>query len=158
MNQNFSIMNENEKKKKRYKFSGEEDQKLKELVNLIGEDNWNEISILMKNKSPRQCRDRYRFYLSTDPINNQWNKTDEENLLILHSKIGNHWSQIADFFPGKTSASVRNHFCKLERKKQSLTINKKIIKEIKFTSINEIFKEKSKILMLPSCLNLPFPY
>ena len=44
-------------------FTKEEDEKLKYLVGIYGENNWQKVSQFMIGRKPRQCRERYIGYL-----------------------------------------------------------------------------------------------
>ena len=55
----------------RHKFTKAEDDLLKQLVLKYGETNWMAVAAQMKTRTPRQCRERYKNYLS-DKIKNSW--------------------------------------------------------------------------------------
>lgn len=97
---------------KRKYFSKEEDQKLIELVAKYGKD-WVLIAEKMPERCIRQCRDRYEFYL--DPNLNVEPFTLEEDKLLLHTIeiSGKMWSQIANFFPGRTVIMLKNRYNQL---------------------------------------------
>ncbi|EAX82651.1 Myb-like DNA-binding domain containing protein [Trichomonas vaginalis G3] len=101
---------------KRAKFTPAEDAKLKKLVNEFGSHpNWRSISIKMKMRTPRQCRERYQNYLSPKIKVSTW--TEEENRIILekYQEYGNQWNKISHFMEGRTGNAIRNQFQLLTR-------------------------------------------
>lgn len=103
---------------KRHKFTFEEDLKLRKLVLSSGDDiDWERISSKMGNKlSTRQCRERYRNYLSPHLNHGPWSKEEDEILFIKFSELGPHWSKMVKFFKGRSEASIKNHYAKLNYK------------------------------------------
>lgn len=90
-------------------FTLEEDQKLIELVEKY-KDDWGKISSEMKNRSVRQCKERYLHYLSPNIIKRDW--TPEEDMLLLFNiqKYGKAWKKLEILFPGRTEIDIRNRF------------------------------------------------
>lgn len=97
------------KKTPRKLFSHEEDKKLIELYEKY-KDNWKEISKEMKNRSVRQCKERYYHYLSPNIKKNEWNQEEDILLIKLNQKFGNKWKYFEFFFPGRTEIDIRNRF------------------------------------------------
>lgn len=93
----------------RNRFTHDEDEHLKRLVSLHNPPNWNEIAKYMRNRSPRQCRERYNNYLRPDLINGVW--TEEEDILLnqLFEKHGPKWSLISQSFNGRSAVNIKNH-------------------------------------------------
>ena len=46
------------------KFNEKDDEKLKEIVQRVGEDDWNEVAKQMGSRNARQCKERWENYLS----------------------------------------------------------------------------------------------
>ena len=68
--------------RRRFKFTSEEDEKLRDLVEQYGENAWVQVSAQMNGRNIRQCRERWKHYLSAyktsrDPF------TEEENKIIM---------------------------------------------------------------------------
>ncbi|OHT14721.1 Myb-like DNA-binding domain containing protein [Tritrichomonas foetus] len=126
---------------KKCKFTNEEDQKLLHFVQEFGSKNWKEIANRMPGRSIRQCRERYKYFLSPESSNrNSWS-FEEDNLLIQkHQEIGPHWSKIVPYFTGRSDVSLKNRFHLLMR-----GVNKAITS----TSINTSTKIQRKIYELP---------
>ncbi|OHT01903.1 Myb-like DNA-binding domain containing protein [Tritrichomonas foetus] len=117
---NFEESNKKRKSASRLKFTEDEDQKLLMLVNKYGEKNWKKISKIMKNRTIRQCRDRYRHYISPGINRSPWN--DEEDSLLLEKveELGERWKILEKFFKNRTEVQIRNRYytmthCNIEK-------------------------------------------
>jgi hypothetical protein len=94
----------------RHKFLKSEDEQLRALVDRFGEADWNLISSHMNRRNARQCRERYKNYLSPVYRNTPWS-TDEEHLLAEKvNELGQKWSAIAKFFEARSDVNVKNHW------------------------------------------------
>jgi len=153
MSQSTEMFNDFSKKKKS-KFSQEEDQKLIRLVDEHGVNSWNVIAKLLNNRTPRQCRDRWNHYLSCDSSNFEWNAEEEKVLMDKYLEMGCKWTAIAKFFPGKTAASVRNRCCRIMRSSGKPEMLSKNNPQPKSTLGNA---PPITRIRLPSCESLPFP-
>lgn len=96
-------------KKRRSLFSLAEDQMLKDLVSIYGRD-WDKIAKHMNGRNERQCRDRYRTYLSPEIKIGDW--TPEEDALIIQkfNEVGKKWVNIAKFFPNRSDTALKNRY------------------------------------------------
>lgn len=93
----------------------EEDEKLKELVELLGVKKWAQIATILNNsfnssRKGKNCRERWNNHL--DPTINKGEWTYEEDLTLLnkHKELGRKWSVIAKEFKGRTENSVKNRW------------------------------------------------
>ncbi|MDR0631038.1 MAG: hypothetical protein LBF66_00470 [Holosporales bacterium] len=94
----------------RRKFSREEDDLLRQLVGRYGLNDWAAIAQQMPNRDPRQCRCRWKHYLSGGPATRPW--TPEEDYLLI-SKMrewGPRWVKLAQFFPDRTDLQLKNRW------------------------------------------------
>lgn len=98
------------------KFTAEEDDKLSKLVEELGR-RWQDIAARMENRNARQCKDRWRNYLSPDVNGDQrWTPEEDTTLGKLYEEHGNHWVSISKkMTTGRTSEQVKNRICKLKR-------------------------------------------
>ena len=91
-------------------FTKEEDIYLQFLVSKYGESNWDLIASEMGNRTPRQCRDRFRNYLSPRINVTKWTEEEDKLLIQKHSEFGPHWKRIAVFFNSRTDVNIKNRF------------------------------------------------
>jgi hypothetical protein len=94
----------------RHKFLKAEDDQLRLLVAKFGESNWNLIALYMSRRNARQCRERYRNYLSPNLQPTPWTSEEETRLCEKVREFGPKWSKISAFFPGRTEVNVKNQW------------------------------------------------
>jgi hypothetical protein len=130
-NHTFTIIKKN---KKRMPWSEEEDKSIKSLVNKYGTTNWTLISNEMgQNRSGKQCRERWYNQLNPNVKKNNWTNEEENILFTKHMQLGNKWSDIASYLPGRTLNDIKNHFYSKLRK-----FIRKILKQINDENLFEI--------------------
>ena len=109
--------------RKRTPFSQLEDYQLKELVKMYGIEKpyvWDLISLYMKGRSARQCRERYKLYLDEGiKRKEKWTNEEDEILLSKYELLGPRWKLMEKFFPGRNSYSIKNRFISLKRKEKN---------------------------------------
>lgn len=106
------------KTKVRRSFTIEEDRHLRKLVRKFGSKNkWNEISALMKTRDPRQCRDRWNYYLSPKNNADKWTEEEDKLLFDLYEQRGRKWATFKPFFNGRTTVNIKSRWYFLNRNK-----------------------------------------
>lgn len=120
----------------RKSFSPQEDEKLKQLVEKYGTSNWAMIEREMPGRNVRQCRERYKHYLSPEVSQRKWSKEEDELLLQKVSEIGSKWVRIAKLFNNRTDINVKNRWVVLMRRNASVSVEdnampKRTVEDIK---------------------------
>ncbi|EAY14615.1 Myb-like DNA-binding domain containing protein [Trichomonas vaginalis G3] len=100
----------------RKRFSPEEDERLKMLVNTMENVHWKEIAEHMPGRNARQCRDRYNNYLFKEIINKPWTQQEDEVIMNLFELVGPKWSLIAKSLSGRSGNNVKNRWYKFLKK------------------------------------------
>jgi hypothetical protein len=100
---------------KKSKWSQEEDELLRQFVDIHGLGNWSVISQSVPGRNGKQCRERWMNQLC--PALNKENWTPQEDAVLIQQQrvFGNVWSQIAQFLPGRSPNSVKNRWSWLSR-------------------------------------------
>ena len=79
----------------------------------------------MKGRNARQCRERYKLFLS-DGIKKKvkWTKEEDDILLSKYACFGPHWKMMEKFFIGRTSYNIKNRYASLQRHHKNALIKK----------------------------------
>jgi hypothetical protein len=92
------------------KFTPEEDDRLTQIVTRLGESNWKKIASQMGSRNSRQCRERWKNYLTPCLNKDPWSPEEDALLLQKFSELGSQWSLIAKFFPLRTDVNIKNRW------------------------------------------------
>jgi hypothetical protein len=101
--------------KKRIHFTPDEDRNIIHLVSIYGTDQWKVIAEFIKNKTPRQCRERFRNYLSPNVQNLAWNVEEISHLMRLVQLYGTKWNILTSYFPGRSQTDLKNKWYSLSK-------------------------------------------
>ena len=108
-------------KSRKSKFTPDEDSKLIQLVNQFGENKWSLIVSFMDGRNVRQCRERWRHYLSPSISKAPWTMMEDYLLDQKYAEFGPKWKKIAEFFPNRTDINIKNRFLLKQRRMERLT-------------------------------------
>jgi hypothetical protein len=101
----------------RRKFSADEDNHLRSLVEKFGTKCWDEIARFLPDRTTRQCRDRYKNYLMDSLVTEPWRPEEDAFLIKKYHEIGPKWVEIGKLLSGRSGNNVKNrwhkHLCKL---------------------------------------------
>jgi hypothetical protein len=75
------------------------------------------IAASLGNRTPRQCRERWRHYLQPVIKSSSWTLEEDDILRRGHAALGPKWSVIALSLPGRTEVNIKNRWTKLCRPK-----------------------------------------
>ena len=102
------------------KFTEQDDEKLKQVIQEIGTKSWIEVANRMGDRNPRQCKERWENYLNPSINNNPFTKEEDELLIRKQKELGSKWVTISHFFERRTDAAVKNRWQMLDRKEKKL--------------------------------------
>ncbi|KAL1539858.1 transcription factor MYB41-like [Salvia divinorum] len=87
----------------------EEDQKLVDCIQKYGHGSWKELPKLAGlNRCGKSCRLRWTNYLRPDIKRGAITDEEERVIIDLHAELGNKWSAIASYLPGRTDNEIKN--------------------------------------------------
>mmetsp|Transcript_42044 Transcript_42044/g.67623 ORF Transcript_42044/g.67623 Transcript_42044/m.67623 type:complete len:531 (-) Transcript_42044:321-1913(-) len=102
-----------------------EDQILKAAVMKYGLNQWDRISSLLINKTAKQCKSRWFFYLNPKINRKGWTFDEDERLIYLAFILPSQWNTIAPLI-GRTTDQCFDRFQKLINIKTNNTVTKSI--------------------------------
>ena len=88
----------------------EEDELLLRAVEEFGTKRWHLIAQCSPNRTRKQCRERYCNHLDPGINKKSWSAEEDDLLLRLHAQLGNRWSIIKTYLPGRTANSIKNRY------------------------------------------------
>ena len=112
-----------------------EDNILRELVNKHGKKHWQKIANELNEKigngphrAGKQCRERWLNHLDDSIRKDPWSTQEDLTLLTKQKIIGNKWSEIVKYLPGRTENMVKNRFNTLAKQKREEKRNNEVKK------------------------------
>lgn len=103
------------------KWTNEEDKLLSSIVDKYGPQKWDFIARFVPGRNGKQCRERWLSTLAPNLCHSEWNFNEDIILLELQKKIGNHWSAISKYLPGRTAIMTKNRFKLLSRREMPIS-------------------------------------
>lgn len=104
----------------RKRFTHKEDCKLYSLVAQYGDNQWSLVASKMEERTPKQCRDRWKNYLSpTNP--NVFTKEEDQIIMDAFSKVGPKWTLIAKLLNRKP-LQIRNRYRKIKKQSEQRSL------------------------------------
>ncbi|KAM8966453.1 myb-related protein A isoform 2-T2 [Pelodytes ibericus] len=95
----------------RVKWTRDEDDKLKKLVEQHGTDDWALIACHFLNRSDMQCQHRWQKVLNPELIKGPWTKEEDQRVIELVQKYGpKRWSLIAKHLKGRIGKQCRERW------------------------------------------------
>ena len=102
-------------KRKRHMFTLQEDVMLCKLVMMYGTSQWSVVASHIEGRSARQCRERWKTFLSPGHVNGPWTKEEDSLLFKLYEQIGPKWAAMMRYFVGRSDYNIKNRWYKLTR-------------------------------------------
>lgn len=130
------------------KFSETEDKKLKDLVGRFGTGSWNQIATYFKDKSPKQCRDRWRNYADPRLRHDPWSREEDELLMRKYAEIGSRWTTMVAYFDNRSANDIRYRYMKITRTQKGYTTSSQISESPMIEEV-DVKLEPVKIVHMP---------
>ncbi|XP_039610531.1 myb-related protein A isoform X1 [Polypterus senegalus] len=93
------------------KWSREEDEKLKRLVELHGTEAWGLIAYHFPKRTDVQCQHRWQKVLNPELVKGPWTKEEDQRVIELVHKYGpKRWSVIAKHLQGRIGKQCRERW------------------------------------------------
>ncbi|EDR27562.1 transcription factor WEREWOLF, putative [Entamoeba dispar SAW760] len=111
---NSSKTRENTRKKQRrpaQMWTAEEDDLLLQGVKTYGINHWKDVSSMVLGRTRKQCRERYFNHLDNGIKKKAFWSIEEDRIIVkLQKEIGNRWTEISKYLPGRAPNSVKNRY------------------------------------------------
>ncbi|XP_067098006.1 transcriptional activator Myb isoform X3 [Osmerus mordax] len=93
------------------RWTREEDEKLKKLVEHHGSEDWKIIASFLPNRTDVQCQHRWQKVLNPELIKGPWTKEEDQRVIELVQKYGaKRWSVIAKHLKGRIGKQCRERW------------------------------------------------
>lgn len=138
------------KLRRRLKFTNEEDEMLRNLVNEHGESAWNIIASNMPGRNVRQCRERWKHYLSANK-SGRVPFTEEEDRIIMEKyiELGPKWTKIAKFVKDRSDIQVKSRIIKnLNSFKETIMAQPQIFNQ-QINLQTQLQKQETRLEIMP---------
>ncbi|XP_049429067.1 v-myb avian myeloblastosis viral oncogene homolog-like 2b isoform X1 [Epinephelus fuscoguttatus] len=97
--------------KVKVKWTQEEDDKLKALVQKLGPNDWKYIATYIPNHTEHQCQHRWFKILDPELVKGPWTKEEDEKVIELVNLYGNkQWAMVAKHLKGRLGKQCRERW------------------------------------------------
>ena len=89
----------------------EEDETIITFVRENGDKDWAKLALLLKGRTGKQCRERYRNHLDTSVKRTPWTKEEDERILQWVKENGTgKWKELSLSIPGRIGKQLRERW------------------------------------------------
>ncbi|XP_077429636.1 v-myb avian myeloblastosis viral oncogene homolog-like 2b [Vanacampus margaritifer] len=97
--------------KVKVKWTQEEDDKLKALVQKLGQHDWKNVASHISNHTEQQCQHRWLKVLDPELIKGPWTKEEDDKVIELVNLYGNkQWAVVAKHLKGRLGKQCRERW------------------------------------------------
>lgn len=97
--------------KVKVKWTQEEDDNLKALIQNLGPNDWKNIAGFLPNRTEHQCQHRWLKVLDPDLVKGPWTKEEDEKVIELVNMYGNkQWAMVAKHLKGRLGKQCRERW------------------------------------------------
>lgn len=125
---------------RRKRFSQDEDELLKHVVNDLHVKSWEEIAKHMPGRTARQCRDRFNNYLFKEISATNFTPEEDEIIIQKYHEFGPRWAAIARLLNKRSGNTVKNRWYKCLSKKVVANSNSNISNQGKMTKADSALR------------------
>ena len=86
----------------------EEDQILREHVEIHGTKNWKFAADKLPNRMAKQCQERYRNVLATKK--QKWTPEEDQQIISLYKEFGPRWVLFQEYMTNRSQNQIKNRF------------------------------------------------
>ncbi|KAJ8361289.1 hypothetical protein SKAU_G00178140 [Synaphobranchus kaupii] len=105
------VAEQRESGKVKVKWTQEEDDNLRTLVQSFGPNDWKSIAGYLPNRTEHQCQHRWLKVLDPDLVKGPWTKEEDEKVIELVNKYGNkQWAMVAKHLKGRLGKQCRERW------------------------------------------------
>lgn len=105
------VADQREGGKVKVKWTPEEDEKLKALVQRFGSHDWKHIATYLPSHSEHQCQHRWFKVLDPELVKGPWTKEEDEKVIELVNLYGNkQWALVAKHLKGRLGKQCRERW------------------------------------------------
>ena len=131
----------------------EEDEEIIKYVQIHGDKDWAKLALILKGRTGKQCRERFKNHLDHTVKHTQWT-VEEDNLLVeLHNQFGNKWTKISTFFDGRTDNCIKNRWNSTVKKRIERLQNGEPL--VKKRGRKPKYESKMQLRIVPNQIEIP---
>jgi len=88
----------------------QEDKTVIRFVGESGTKSWTMLATLLPGRIGKQCRERWVNHLNPAVNHGPWTPREDQMLIDMHARFGNHWTRICALMPSRSDNSLKNRW------------------------------------------------